>query len=55
MENEPFKLCLDLKKRKEKTILNLCEEDLNKKPDKILQILKKECVDLRTWLYIIVT
>jgi hypothetical protein len=49
-----FKFRFELRKRKEKTIFEFSEEELKSKPDKILQILKKECVDLKSWFYVIV-
>jgi hypothetical protein len=48
------KFSFELKKRREKTFIEVNEKDLKAKPDKILQILKKECVDLKSWFCIIV-
>jgi hypothetical protein len=45
---------LELRKRKDNTVLTITEKELLSNPDKILQILSKECVDLKTWFYIIV-
>ncbi len=47
-------LNLELRRRKEKVIIDLSEEDLKINPDKILQMLKRECVDLKSWFYVIV-
>jgi len=49
-----FKFRFELKKKKERTILEFSEEELKSKPDKILQVLKRECVDLKSWFYVIV-
>ena len=49
-----FKFRFELKKKKERTILEFTEEELKSKPDKILQVLKRECVDLKSWFYVIV-
>jgi hypothetical protein len=54
-ENNILKFRFELRKKKEKTILEFSEEDIRVKPDKILQVLKKECVDLRSWFYLIVS
>ena len=45
---------IELRKRKDKSVVKLSEKDLHDNPDKLLQMLKKECVDLKTWFYIIV-
>ena len=56
MEAPPsFQIDLDLRKRQEKTILQIKETDLETNQDKILEIIKKECVDLQTWFYITVS
>jgi hypothetical protein len=56
MEAPPsFQIDLDLRKRQEKTILQINETDLETNQDKILEIIKKECVDLQTWFYITVS
>jgi hypothetical protein len=45
---------VELRKRKDNTIITLTEDTLTRDSDKILQLLSKECADLRTWFYIIV-
>jgi hypothetical protein len=45
---------LELRKKKDNVILKVTENMLQSDPNKILQILIKECVDLKTWFYIIV-
>lgn len=50
-----FEIELDLRKRQEKTILKITEEDLANSQEKILSTMKKECVDLQSWLYIMVS
>jgi hypothetical protein len=45
---------IELRRKKEKTLITLSEGELREKSDKILNMFKKECVDLRTWFYIIV-
>lgn len=54
-DNNNLKFRFELRKKKEKTILEFSEEDIRSKPEKILQILKKESVDLRSWFYLIVS
>jgi hypothetical protein len=48
-------LTVELRKRKEKTLIQLSYEDLNNSQDKILMMLKKECGDLKSWFFIIVS
>ena len=48
-----FEIDLELRKRKEQTILKITENDLINNQDKILSTIKKECVDFSTWFYII--
>ena len=50
-----FEIELDLRKRQEKTILKITEQDLANSQEKILSTMKKECVDLQSWLYIMVS
>lgn len=50
-----MKFSFELRKRKEKTLIDLSEDDIKNKPDKVLQLLKKESVDLKSWFYIIVS
>ena len=50
--NNTFRV--ELKRRKEKSFLDLSEEDLITKSEKILQIYKKECVDLKNWFFTMV-
>ena len=50
-----FEIELDLRKRQEKTILKITEQDLANRQEKILSTMKKECVDLQSWLYIMVS
>ena len=45
---------IELRRKKEKTLITISEEELKEKSDKILNMLKKECVDVKTWFYIIV-
>ncbi len=52
---ENFHLKIELRKRKEKTIIDLTYEDFIENNDKILAMLKKECVDLKSWFFIIVS
>jgi hypothetical protein len=47
-------ISLELRKRKDKSVVIIGEKELQFNSDKILQMLKKECVDLKTWFYIIV-
>jgi hypothetical protein len=47
-------ISLELRKRKDNSVVTLSDKDLDTNPDKILQMLKKECVDLKSWFYIIV-
>jgi hypothetical protein len=47
-------ISLELRKRKDRSIVIIGEKELLDNPDKILQLLKKECVDLKSWFYIIV-
>jgi len=57
MDNDDHKLkfCFELRKKKEKTILEFTEEEVMSKSDKILQVLKKESIDLKSWFYLIVS
>jgi hypothetical protein len=48
-------IIIDLRKRKEKTIIEISEEEMINKSEKLLVMLKRECVDLKTWFYIIVS
>jgi hypothetical protein len=48
-------LTVELRKRKEKTMIQLSYEDLKNSQDKILIMLKKECADLKSWFFIIVS
>jgi hypothetical protein len=48
-------LTVELRKRKEKTLIQLSYEDLLNSQDKILTMLKKECGDLKSWFFIIVS
>ena len=48
-----FQIDLELRKRHEKTVLKITEEDLINNQDKILSTIKKECVDFSSWFYII--
>ena len=48
-----FEIDLELRKRKEHTVLKITEKDLINNQDKILSTIKKECVDFSTWFYII--
>ena len=50
-----FPISIELRKRKEKTLLQFSQEELEKNQDKILTLLKKECVDLKTWFLLIVS
>jgi len=52
MSSNLFKV--ELRRRKEKTFLDITEEELMTKPEQILQIYKKECVDLKNWFFTIV-
>ena len=49
-----FSITLDLKKRQEKTILKISENDLISNKEKLLSLFKKECIDLHSWFYIII-
>lgn len=51
---ERIKFQCELKKRKEKPILEINDKDLINNSEKVLSILKKESVNLKTWFYIIV-
>ncbi len=50
----PINFIFELRKRKEKTLIEVNQEDLIQKPEKILLMLKNERVDLRSWFHIIV-
>jgi hypothetical protein len=52
MEN--LKFTCELRKRKDKPLLEISDKDLLANPEKVLSILKKESVNLKTWFYIIV-
>ncbi len=54
LEEKKLKFNFELRKRKIKTILEFTEDDVKSKPDKILQMLKKESIDLKSWFYLIV-
>jgi hypothetical protein len=54
MEGPEIKFFCELRKRKEKPILELNENDLKNNPDKVLTILRKESINLRLWFYVIV-
>jgi hypothetical protein len=58
MESEKFQkeinFKFELRKRKEKMIIDISSEELNNKSEKVLKMLKKESVDLRSWFYVIV-
>jgi len=51
---ESTKFCLELRKRKEKSFLEFASEDLKLYPDKILSIMKKEFIHLKSWFLVIV-
>ena len=53
--NQEINFHFELRKRKEKTIIKTNSEDLVNRPDKILQMLKKESVDLKSWFHVIVS
>ncbi len=53
--SEALPLTVELRKRKEKTLITLSHEDLLTSKDKILIMLKKECADLKSWFFIIVS
>ena len=53
-EDHKLKFCFELRKKKEKTMLEFTEEEIISKSDKILQVLKKESIDLKSWFYLIV-
>ena len=48
-----FNLDIELRKSSQKTVLNICEKDLKENQDKVLSTIQKECVDLKSWFYII--
>lgn len=50
-----FSFTVELRKRKEKTLIQFSQEELENNQDKILMVLKKECVDLKSWFLIIVS
>ena len=50
-----IRIDLDLQKRLDKTILSLTSKDLENNQEKILNVLIKENVDLRSWFYILVS
>lgn len=49
-----FEVDMELRKRKDKTVIRITENDLNNNQEKILTVLRKECVDLQCWFSIIV-
>jgi len=51
---ESPKFCLELRKRKEKAFIEFTDEELKASPDRILTILKKEFIHLKSWFIIIV-
>ncbi len=51
---ESPKFLLELRKRKEKAYLEFSNEELTANPDKILTIMKKEFIHLKSWFIIIV-
>ena len=53
-EEHKIKFRFELRKKKEKTILEFTEEEIKSKSDKILQVLKKESIDLKSWFYLVV-
>lgn len=54
MESKEIKFYCELRKRKDKPLIELTEEDLKKHPDKIISLLRKERVNLKVWFYVIV-
>ena len=55
LEKKSTSITIDLRKRKEKTLIEISEEEMINRSEKLLQMLKRECVDLKTWFYIIVS
>ncbi len=52
---ESTKFCLELRKRKEKAYLEFTAEELKENPEKILNIMKKEFIHLKSWFIVIVS
>ena len=48
-----FYLDIELRKSAQKTVLNITQQDLKENRDKVLSTIQKECVDLKSWFYII--
>ena len=48
-----FYLDIELRKSAQKTVLNITQRDLKENRDKVLSTIQKECVDLKSWFYII--
>lgn len=51
---ESTKFCIELRKRKEKAHLEFTSEELKENPEKILNIMKKEFIHLKSWFIVIV-
>ena len=51
---ESIKFSLELRKRKEKAHVEFTSEELKENPNKILNIMKKEFIDLKSWFLVIV-
>lgn len=51
---ESLKFTLELRKRKESSYLEFTSNDLRENPNKILTIMKREFIDLKSWFLIIV-
>jgi len=51
---ESKKFCLELRKRKENSYVEFTSEELKENPEKILSIMKKEFIHLKSWFLVIV-
>lgn len=47
-------IIFELRKKKDKTMLTITEDDLRNKSERILTTLKRECVEFKSWFKIIV-
>lgn len=51
---ESNKFCLELRKRKEKAYVEFSPEELKENPERILNLMKKEFIHLKSWFLVIV-
>lgn len=51
---ESIKFSFELRKKKEKSHIEFTSDELTENPNKILSLMKKEFIDLKSWFLIIV-